>query len=135
MLPRVLRVSCWSLLLLLAGCTSRHATVSGRITLDDKPLTTGNVSFIPVNGGPVAVGSIQSDGAYQVETGTDVGLQPGDYVVTVVAAKPVPPSGPDNPEPIPELITPVKYGSRETSDLKCAVKPGANTQNFDLKSK
>ena len=39
------------------------------------------------------------------------------------------------PEPLPEVITPGKYGSRETSDLRCTIKPGGNRLDFDLKSK
>jgi hypothetical protein len=121
------------LALLACGCGSKVATVSGTITLDGQPLTTGNVSFLPAQSGPVATGTIRSNGGYTIETGTAKGLPPGDYIVMVVATKPVTPI-PGAPEQAPELITPAKYGTRETSDLRCTVKAGSNRVNFDLKS-
>ena len=124
---------CCLSILIVTGCSSKLATVTGQVTLDDQPLTTGNVSFNPVGDGPVGVGTIQPNGSYSVSTGTANGLPPGDYIVTVVATKPVAPS-PANPEPVPQLITPQKYGTRETTDLKCSVKAGSNKQDFHLRS-
>lgn len=135
MLNRAIVISLLTYVILSAcGCTSQFATVTGQITLAGEPLTTGNVSFHPVSSGAVAVGTIQANGSYSVATGSAAGLPPGEYIVTIVATKPIMPT-PENSQPVPELLTLPKYGSKETSDLRCTLKAGANRQNFDLQAK
>jgi hypothetical protein len=123
--------------LIAAGCSGPNAaSVSGSVTLDGQPLTTGMVSFYPDGGnGAPASGSIDSSGNYSLSTGTDVGLAPGKYVAIVVATKeppqPYDKTGSENP-PIP--ITPGKYASTTTSDLHVEVKAGKNTVPLALQS-
>ena len=124
--------------LLAAGCSGPNAaSVTGSVTLDGQPLTTGDVSFHPDggNGGAPAYGKIDSGGNYSLSTGTDVGLAPGKYVAVVVATKEPPQlydkTGAEIP-PIP--ITPGKYGSTNTSDLRIEVKAGKNTVPLALQS-
>lgn len=113
----------------LAGCGSREATVSGKVTLGDKPLTTGTVAFHPVAGGPVTYGTIDSRGHYQLSGR----IAPGEYVVTVVATEdPVTPSNPNQAPPAPKLITPVRYGDRTSTDLHFTVNPGPNPIDLPL---
>jgi hypothetical protein len=114
--------------LLLCGCGSKHgAEVSGLVTLDGKPLTLGNVSFQLANGpGAVAYGAIDSNGRYVLSTGTDAGLAPGKYLVTVLATKPVTLTGPVAYDVIPEPNTPERYATTETSGLSFEVKAGKN---------
>jgi hypothetical protein len=69
-----------------------------------------------------------------MQTGTEQGLDPGEYIVTVAATKIDPPADPTAAAPLPVLLTPAKYNSHETTDLKAKVVGGANTFNFDLKS-
>jgi hypothetical protein len=122
------------LILLLTGCGKLPATVSGQVTLDGKPLSTGNIAFNPVKSGSVAIGSIDSQGSYRVSSGTESGLQPGDYVVTVVATEAIaPPMGNEAPKP-PALLTPAKYQSPATSDLKVTITAGSNSYSPALKS-
>jgi len=124
------------LLLCASGCgASMGATVSGKVTLDGAPLTTGNVMFTPTGQGPAAGGTINPSGVYEITTGTEEGLPPGEYKVTVVATKPAPPAAPDKPPPPPIPITPAKYGRPETTDLKHTVKSGINVIDLELKSK
>jgi len=120
-------------LLSLAGCGGNLASVSGTVTLDDKPLETGTVTFRPVAGGPAGYGEIRS-GSYRVKTGTDSGLAPGEYQVSVMATGPAPPATPQNPEPIPPSLIPDKYASPQTSGLKFTVSPSGGTFNIELKS-
>ena len=118
------------------GCGSDAASVSGTVTLDDQPMTTGNVAFHPVNGGPAANGGIDSSGHYSVVVGSGERLPPGDYVAVVVATES--PKGPPNPAKAPapgKLLTPKKYGDLKTSDLKFAVTAGSNTIDLKLSSK
>jgi hypothetical protein len=131
---RILIPLCF-LLAAFAGCGSQlGATVSGKVTLDGAPLTSGDVMFTPTGKGPAAGGSIDSSGSYQLATGTDSGLPPGEYKVTVVATKPAPPAAANQPPPAPIPITPPKYGRPETTDLKVTVAAGSNTIDLTLKS-
>jgi hypothetical protein len=119
------------------GCGGPNAaSVSGTVTLDGQPLTTGMVSFYPDGGsGAPATGQIDSGGRYSLSTGTDTGLSPGKYTAIVVATKeppqPYDKTGAEIP-PIP--ITPAKYGNANTSDLKVEVKPGKNDVPLALQS-
>jgi len=122
--------------ILSAGCGGPHsAKVTGQVTLDDQPLTKGDVSFHPADGkGAVAIGAINAEGKYSLSTGTDAGLAPGSYVATVVATEEIKPTRP-NEESIFKPITPNKYGTTANSDLKFDVKAGANDIPLKLKSK
>lgn len=125
----------WLTLLFLTGCGSElGAMVSGKVTLDGAPLTTGNVMFTPIGQGSAANGSIDASGSYSLHTGTEGGLPPGDYRVTVVATKPAPPAAPNLPPPPPIPITPQKYGRPETTDLRVTVKSGSNSIDLELRS-
>jgi hypothetical protein len=122
--------------LALSGCgQSGRVSVTGKVTLDSAPLQTGTVAFFPVAQGPGAYASIQSDGSYTAQTGTQPGLAPGDYVVTVQAMSPPPPPTPQNPEPLPVSLLPAKYSAKETSGLRCTVPAGGTTFDIPLTSK
>jgi hypothetical protein len=120
-----------------SGCSGPNAaSVSGNVTLEGQPLTTGMVSFYPEGGnGAPANGQIDSSGNYSLSTGTDSGLAPGKYIAIVVATKdppqPYDKTGAEIP-PIP--ITPAKYGSTTTSDLRVEVKAGKNAVPLPLQS-
>ena len=124
------------MVLLVTGCGGKYAsTVSGSVTLDDQPLTSGTVSFHPVNGGPVAYATIGADGSYSLKTGDAESLKPGMYSVTVVATEKPPADLPrDAMPPIGRLITPQKYSRPKTTDLKYEVRAGSNEINLALKS-
>jgi hypothetical protein len=117
--------------LLLSGCSAHESAVTGNVTLDGAPLTTGTVAFYPANGeGAAAYGSIQSDGTYRLDTGATGGLAAGDYVATVVATT--------KPQPgfeFGKLLTPERYNTLKTSDLKFTVKPGSSKIDLELHSK
>lgn len=116
--------------ILLCGCGGELPTVRGTVTFDGKPLDHGTVVFHG-EGLAQGVGKIEAGGGYTVKTGTQGGLTPGTYRVTVSAfdTKPAP-NGQD--EPIPLLITPTKYNSPETSGLQARITPGGNRCDFDL---
>lgn len=123
------------LVALVAGCSDGSlATVSGTVTLDGAPLDRGSVTFLPIGPGSGATASIQSDGTYQVRSGSVAGLPPGDYKITVRAnADPTPNPGGGPPAP-GRLITPEKYGSSDTSGLQRTIEAGANTVDLELTS-
>lgn len=131
LVPHTLRVvlACLGVCLLL-GCGPRfESSISGKVTLSGQPLGKGNVSFHPIAGGPVAYGTIQSDGTYVVKTGAGTGLPPGEYKVTVGATDP-PPPGPDEAPGV--LITPPEYNNVKTTPLTKTIVAGANVINIDL---
>lgn len=130
-------VTC-AFLVLAIGCDASpyESTVSGTVSLDGVSIGPGIVQFIPVgNSHNPATGTIQVDGDYELQTSKKVGLQSGEYQVTVAVY--------DQPEVAPgeraapgsaPLRTPEKYFSLETTDLKFTVEPGDNTIDIPLKT-
>ena len=123
---------------LSAGCGVTPASVDGTVTVDGKPVTAGQVSFLPATGNATSA-EIGPDGSYHVD-----GLTPGEVIVLVVGQPPPvtgneslrtklsttgrpaaeAPSGPEVPK---------KYQSVATSDLKRNLQPGPNTFPIDLR--
>lgn len=116
-------------LLLLVGCARDWGAASGTATLDGKRMEKGMVTFHAVAGGADAYAQIQSDGSFYAMTGTDKGLKIGDYVVTVVNQTTPAASG-----EFAKLLSPEKYASPATSDLKVTIKPGTNVVELVLKN-
>lgn len=118
-----------------SGCGGgREASVQGTVTLDGQPLDHGNVSFIPVPQGAGAHATIESDGTFSASTGGTKGLDPGDYLLTVRAFD-EPTEDPRGGPPIPgKLLTPEKYASSSTSELRFTIQPGSNDLEVELHS-
>lgn len=109
--------------------------MTGVVTLDGAPVAGGNLSFIPVGAGAGASATTGADGTYEVRTGSGEGLAVGDYIVTVSANGP-PVTRPGSDLPFPgKLLTPKKYSTSQTSDLRASVQAGANELDFQLSSK
>lgn len=139
--------------LLVAGC-EQPGIVSGLVTLDGAPLTTGVITFNPTAGGPTAYGAIGTDGRYELRTGAAQGLAAGEYVVTVAANAAAPPEPPQPPAPAesaaeaaPEaeaapsagppvlpLLTPEKYADLDRTPLRATIKGGEQVLEFHLAS-
>ena len=124
-----------ALLLLCAisqGCwRNNFGMVEGIVSLDEKPLEGGSVNFYPAESGPLSYSNIGSDGSYQIRTASRQGVLPGKYVATVSYR-----SGPPSPGMTLRQIlalekVPIRYCTKETSDLHVEVKPGRNS--IDLK--
>jgi hypothetical protein len=131
-----LRAAALAALAVLAGCGG-GGSVSGKVTLDGQPLTSGTVTFHPVGSGPTAIGTIGTDGRYELRIGDDRSVPPGDYLVTVEATEAVtsePSAAPaKGPPPPPRRLTPEKYAEKDTTDLRFTVKSGGNTIDLPLK--
>ena len=113
-----------------AGCFGANAaSVSGTVTLDGQPLTTGNVSFYPDGGsGAPAYGQIDSSGRYSLSTGTDAGLarqvrrrRRGDQGPAAS------PTMRQAPKSRPFRSRRPNTARMTTSDLRVEVKPGKTT--------
>ncbi len=126
-----------SMLAAIAGCGGVYdATVEGVVTLDGNPVPAGAVAFIPSSGGPSAYAQSDTSGNYEVFTGMEAGLSPGEYAVTVVAREDptAKQSNFEGPPPPGKQITPLWYGSSKTSPLKYTVEAGANDYDIALTS-
>ncbi len=135
------------------GCTGakgpQTGRVSGRITLNGKPLAGANVNFDLKEGKSprVATGVADADGRYTLSTfGKDDGAVLGKHVVWITMPQKGEAIDPNNPtadygkmmeaaaagaKPDTGGI-PAKYTSKETSDLIREVKAGTNEINIDL---
>ncbi len=114
-------------LLLLSGCSGNWGTATGTVTLDGNRMTKGMVTFHASGGGADAYAQINPDGTFQAMTGSDRGLKVGDYTVTVVDQ-----TIPAGLGEMVKILTPPKYASPATSDLKATIKPGGNAFDFIL---
>jgi hypothetical protein len=130
--------------LVLGGCSGAtddlpRQTVSGQVTLNGQPLSSGTIQFQP-GSGPRAVsmsgGARIQDGSYSIPRAE--GLVPGKYKVSISAisneaAAPAPKDvAPGrSPQLLPDLIPP-QYNARTTLEAEVKL-DDANTFNFDLK--
>jgi hypothetical protein len=118
--------------LALSGCGSRFgAQVSGRVTIAGEPATHGMIVFHPVESGPLAASTISSSGRYQLTTAGQRSLKPGDYLVTITIVEPHASDSAQNVQP-PETFVDPRFGSKDSSGLRCHVEPGSNTLDWDL---
>lgn len=127
-------------LVLLSGCgggsdTPPLGTVSGVVTLDEKPLADAEVTFQPETGRP-SLGKTDSQGNYTLAyTVNDNGALIGPHkviITTAVEAFSDETGGGQDREARPEILPP-KYNAQTT--LTAEVKSGSNTIDFPLKSK
>ncbi len=125
--------------LLASGCSRPMPAypVSGRVTLDGKPLVDAQISFRPAQG-PEAFGVLDGEGRYRLSTrAAGDGAVAGKHAVTVsqltvgLALEPGVPPRLEKPTP-GAMPVPEKYLRAETSGLSATVAPGVNTFDFNL---
>lgn len=122
------------LTLTAVGCGgSGLIRVTGKVTLDGQPLTgaSGTVRFVPVGSGPGGAGSLKADGTYEAMTGTQPGLQPGEYEVAVNAIEPIP-TDLGTTEAVPKSLIPEKYNDPKKSGIKIKVDGSSNSLDIPL---
>lgn len=114
----LLKLKNWStaiLLIAVAGCGSETVSVTGTATYDGKPVTEGELQFVPAATGGTAhkasAATIQPDGTFTLRTmGIDDGAYGGPHEVSYTAPPPRPqnetvsqssgePSKPEKPVP------------------------------------
>jgi len=117
-------------LLAAIGCGNPVATVTGKVTMDGKPLEFGDIGFHLESGTAVANTKIINGGTYSI--GADSKLPPGNYKAVIIVNETSVSKGPGSVV-MPKRISPEKYGTKESTPLKVELKAGANTANFDLK--
>ncbi|MDB5387095.1 MAG: hypothetical protein JWM11_2741 [Planctomycetaceae bacterium] len=137
-------VCCVALSLGLTGCGSSGpaadpnlVSVTGNVTIDGKPLKTGEISFVSADTPGVGFGGkIDSSGNYVLmHTATAKGAVPGNYKVRFSALDGIPTMGEKGELSKPKSLIPEKYNSPETSGETATVEKGkALVKNFALKS-
>jgi hypothetical protein len=124
-----------------AGCGgSKVGLVSGKVTLDGKPLANARVNFQPigdtVHTGVGSFGKADDHGEYTLNLidGSAPGAMVGKHRVAISAydeSKAADPN--DDRRKGPPDRVPLRYNVQ--TELTFEVKPGPNTANFDLKSR
>jgi hypothetical protein len=131
-------VALWGCVGMLGGCgesSSNLLPVSGKVTVDGQPLTTGSVSFRPEKGSASSQepgGEIDEDGTYRLFTAGKEGAPPGRYRVLVVAVDPN-----DLKKKFPygkrTSFVNAKYSNPKTTDLLVEVTAASKPGAYDLK--
>jgi hypothetical protein len=133
-----------------AGCGGpKLGQVTGTVTVDGTPVTSGTIMFVP-DDGKVSVGSIGTDGRFTLTTfSPDDGAMVGAHKVTIHSTKVgagtmVPASFEEELKGIKgkvlvpgkvEWVVPERYAQLASTDLKATVQPGSQTIDFHLHSK
>lgn len=118
-----------------AGCGRsdefKHVGVSGKVTLDGKPLPDGTITFVPLVSGPAAHTTI-ADGAYTIARSE--GPAPGSYRVEISKSEPTGRQVPDYEYPgktVAETRNVVPERYNVNSELKVEIKEN-DQQTFDF---
>ena len=149
----LITIFCFVALGCVIGCGPKNPLgvlkVTGKVTMDGKPVSGAQITFIPQSGGggTLAGATTDADGAYSLMTpgsGEVKGAVPGTYQITIVKIEQE--ASPDDYIPSEERTTPTsqappkiikhlpaKYESPANSGLSATVeKGGKNVFNFDL---
>jgi hypothetical protein len=144
-LRELLPASALLALVALQGCggSATNYPVSGKITLNDEPLTaeTTVVLFKPDkakgNTSPLEpLGTVSADGSYTLLTDGKKGAPPGWYRVVVTAHdSQMDLSKARRKRPVPHSLVPARYGSAASTDLVIEVVESPGPGAYDLKLK
>lgn len=108
------------------------AEVVGTVTLDGKPLTRGTIQFVPQGGtaseAPVAVGTIDEQGRYELMTQGVKGAMVGSHSVRV-ESRAVPRNETDT---MPPSLIPLMYNNPAESPLTFEVKADQQPNTIDI---
>jgi len=134
------------------GCGSKGpelGSVTGKVTLDGKPVTNGLVTFKPVAGGREATGRTDANGQYELLYIDRKGALLGQHNVTVITLKeaaPVVAMSSDSPEYAKQaaggqadynnakVVEPIPARYNANSELTKEVTAGDNVIDLELKS-
>lgn len=114
----------------LLGCSSeKPSSIKGSITLDNKPLLLGNLTFMPIAPDTnKKVATAVNNGTYIIEN--SVGFNPGTYWVEINWAKG---TGRQVPSADPGILMEQTISGVISHEV--IVKKGTNERDFKLKSK
>lgn len=127
--------------LLTSGCGQSGpsmAPAKGRVTLDGQPVSDAAVAFMPVGGGPMAVGKTNAQGVFVLETTNKTGAVVGEHTVSIIKLLETGynEDGTIGPGGIKtQWLVPRKYSRAENSGLTATVGKGDAEHVFELSSK
>ena len=109
------------------------APVSGKVTVDGQPVTSGQVSLIPTDasistGGSVCAGTIDSSGNYVINTAGKTGAPLGKYKVTVTVSM-----VPTGDSKMPSALFNAKFSDQSKTPLAFTVEANPQAGAYDLK--
>ncbi len=119
-------------LVAIAGCGGAAANVSGTITVGGETYENLRVSFIPVAGGATATCTTDAQGNYTVRTGQGLGLEPGEYRVTIKGYSKSPSPMMTKAEVDALRIVPPEHSRRDQTPHRAKVAPGRNRFDFAI---
>lgn len=126
-----------ALTLLVSGCSEGpfDADVSGKITLDGRPMPPGVVVFSAVEGKRNSSrGRIEEGGDYFLVTRHHRGIDPGDYRVSLQVFEKGDPPGPGERAPVLPPLVPKRFLDPASSGLRYTVEPGSNRIDIEVES-
>jgi hypothetical protein len=120
----------------VAGCGKKSVPVSGKVTVDGRPLTNAIIFFAPDKDNPlrtIAKAKLGEDGTYQLTTNEEAGAPLGWYKVYVAFDSPKPTG---KPRAAPVAIS-KKYLDASHSPLSVEVvaNPPPGAYDFQLTNK
>ena len=121
-----------------AGCGKdgpQRATVTGKITLDQQPLSEGSISFVPTGGteGPVSGGLIKN-GSYLIVDAV-VGKQRVEIRGQIKTGKQIEAIPPAPPGTMIEVAVDIPAQYNSNSAIEVEIRPGQNSFDFPLSTK
>lgn len=118
-----------AVVLAATGCGGGQTTgsVSGTVTYNGKPVTSGDVNFISSTG-TAALAKLDETGGYKIDA-----LQAGEYKVYVTPPLPEPQAPGAKAGPPRKFEVPPKFRDATTSGVKVTVKGGSNDLPISLK--
>jgi hypothetical protein len=131
-----------SLLIALQGCGGggvQFAPVSGKVTMDGKPLAKVSVVFIPLPkpgsdvAGDTAGGVTDENGQYTLKTSTRDGMRDGAQVGKHKVSISLTETRGEGDRSVTRQLLPKKYN--DYTELTADVSSGSNQKDFDLKSR
>lgn len=125
-----------ALVLLAVGCSRggpEIASVSGRVTMDGKPLPNASVVFIPENGRPAGANT-DADGRYVLNFSQGrKGAIPGKSMIRIMTLRDPTPGEDGKSIPGSKETVPARYNTATELTFDVQAKK-RNVANFDLKS-
>lgn len=125
---------CWTaiaVLVIVCGCGDGRVEVTGRVTLDGKPIEAGSIEFVPVKGAGPTAGAVIADGRYTMLAAT------GKKRVRIVGYRKVGThhaiaGDPNSPIVAKnESILPAKFNAR--TQLTATIDGSTSDLNFELR--
>jgi hypothetical protein len=125
-------------LIALPGCSSgpRQVPVSGKITVNGRPLTEGRITFLPANDNRnelVPYGSVNKDGEYVLHTNGKLGAPLGQYKVIIqIPSEFESAPGKKRQGPLPKRLIHPKFSNAALTPLQVTVEESAQPGAYDF---